>query len=189
MGIKKNRGKFSLNDPCWADNLATLTSARIPAVGGPTWTAFGPSGDIYQYAFSKGDVAFLAFHINHDIAEDSPHYFHVHWTTDGTHTGNVVWEIEYMYARGHDQEAFPAPTTITLTQAGSGTAWQHMIVECTDDEAFTVDEPDGLVLVMVSRKNVAADTNTDTVFGLFVDLHYQADRVGTPQKAPDFYED
>ena len=114
-------------------------------------------------------------------------YPHVHWTTNGTNTNTVKWELIYTYAKGHNQEAFPTETTINLEQAGSGTAWQHMIVEASDAQAFTAPEVDSLILMRVRRVTNGGTDNTDQVFGLFVDIHYQKDRFGTPQKSPNFY--
>jgi hypothetical protein len=172
----------------WDDLLAPITTAKVPAVGAPTWSAFGPSGNLYAYSFAKGDAVYLNFHILHRMAPGGLMHPHVHWATDGTDTGTVVWDVEYAFSKGHNQEAYGAPTTITLSEAASGTAWQHMITETDDSTEILTPEPDTVIIVRLSRKNDASDTCTDNVFGLFMDWHYQIDRNSTPKRAPDFYE-
>lgn len=178
-----------LRGPLWDDNLTSLTPGKVPASAAPTWTAFGPSGICFQWVFGIDDhIQTAGFHITHDIKPGSLIYPHVHWSTDGTDANTVKWELSFTYAKGHNQEAFPADITVTLEQAASGTAWQHMIVEALDAQAFVAPEVDALIIMDVKRITNGGTENTDDVFGLFVDLHYQKDRFGTPQKAPDFYK-
>ena len=42
-------------------------------------------------------------------------------------------------------------------------------------------------LVTLKRVTNGGTDNTDDVFGLMVDLHYQSDRDATRNKVPDFY--
>lgn len=171
----------------WDDNLTSLFTSR-PGATSPTLTAFGPTGTNQQWAFGVNDFVYTAgFHITHDIKIGSKMYPHVHWTTDGIDTNTVKWELSFTYAKGHQQEAFPADTVIEIEQAGSGTAWYHMISEVTDAQAFDAPEVDSLVIMRVRRITNGGTDNTDDVFGMFVDLHYQKDRFGTKNKAPDFY--
>ena len=171
----------------WTDYLTSISSGKVGAANTPTWSAFGPSGNLFAYSFGVDDYIMLAgFHANHDIKQGSKVYPHCHWCTDGTDTGVVDWELEYTFAKGHDQEAFPAPTVVTVSQAASGTAWQHMIAEVSVGDAFTAPEVDSLVLMRLKRAS-SSPTNGDTVFGLFVDLHVEIERAGTLNKSPSFY--
>lgn len=177
-----------LRGPLWEDNLSSLITSK-PGATAPTLRAFGPSGTNQQMDFAINDFVYTSsFHIKHDIKPESKIYPHVHWSTNGTDTNAVWWELSYTYAKGHNQEAFPADTVLVLKQAGSGTAWQHMITEASDAEAFTAPEVDSLILMRFRRVTNGGTDNTDQTFGIFVDLHYQKDRFGTPQKAPDFYK-
>lgn len=178
-----------LRGPLWEDYTETLANAQ-PRGTAPTLAAFGATSITQQYAFNRGDGIQVAFHVRHDIKPGSLMYPHVHWSTDGVGSGDVEWVIEYEYAKGHNQEAFAAQTSITLVQTASGTAWQHMITEASDAQAFTAPEVDSLILMKVSRGSTSdtyPNTGTGGVFGLYVDIHYQRDRFGTPNKAPDFY--
>jgi hypothetical protein len=187
LGKYMNTGVFDPNETYWTDYLTPIGTGKVPPAAAPTWTAFGPSGNIFAYAFAEGDYIFVGgFHINHDIKRGSKVYPHVHWTTDGTSTGLVEWEIEFTYCKGHNQEAFPAPTVVTVGSAASGTAWQHMISEVVTGDAFDAPEVDSIVLMRIKR-NSTSPTNEDAVYGLFVDMHVQIERSGTLNKAPDFY--
>jgi hypothetical protein len=172
----------------WKDLVAPMGSAGVPSASAPTKRAFGPSGLREEYDFSINDYAFPdPFHINHDIEPGNKAYPHVHWSTNGTDTNTVKWEMQIMRALGHGQAAFAAPTTVYVEQAASGTAWQHMVAEVSDGDALTLVEPDELVLIVLRRVTNGGTNNTDQVFGLQVDLHYESTLVGTQNKAPDFY--
>lgn len=174
----------------WKDLTAPLTSAGVPAASAPTMTVFGPvhTPRREEFAFAIGDYLFCqSFHVNHDIKPGGLAYVHAHWTTNGTSTATVKWEFNIQRALGHNQANFPAPTVVTKEQAAAGTAWRHMIAECDIGDALTLTEPDELILVTLRRVTNGGTNNTDTVFGLTVDFHYESDRDATPQKAPDFY--
>ena len=178
-----------LRGPLWDDMLTAISSGKIGAANAPNWTAFGPTGTNFQWVFSLNDYIQLSgFHITHDVKPGSKIYPHIHWTTDGTDTNTVKWRLSYTLAKGHDQEAFPVDATRDLEQAGSGIAWQHMIVEVSDTAAIEVPEIDTIIILRLERVTNDGTDNTDDVFGIYVDLHYQKDRFGTPQKAPDFYK-
>jgi len=174
----------------WKDNVAAIAAANT-GVAAPTLRLFGATGSGTQrkeYVFGTGDSVYIApFHVNHDILPGAKVYPHVHWSTDGTDTGNVQWELTIIRALGHDQAAFDAQTVIQIEQAASGTTWQHMVAECSDGDALTVTEPDELICIVLERIAASTDENTDSVFGLMVDLHYESNTIGTINKAPNFY--
>ena len=168
----------------WKDNFANLTAAATGA-GTPSLQPFGPTGTVKQRRFGINDSVYVVWHIDHDAAPGSQCYMHVHWSSNGVSTNTVKWQLSYTYAKGHDQEAFSADTVLTLEQAGSGTAWQHMVLE--DTVGMEIPEVDSLVICEVKRITNGGTENTDDIFGLFVDIHYLSDRETTPQRAPDFY--
>lgn len=175
-------------DPVWKDMLAPVGGAGVPNSSAPVAGDFGPAHvpQRREYSFAVGDYVFIQpFHTNHDIVPGGEAYLHVHWSTNGVSTGLVRWELTVMRAKGHDQANFGAPTVTLIEQAASGTAWRHMVSET--DTPLIMTEPDELIIVTLRRVAPSAGSNADAVFGLQVDLHYQADRNGTPQKAPDFY--
>jgi hypothetical protein len=127
---------------------------------------------------------FTSYHIDHDYAPGTLAYFHVH-TCPATagQTGYADWEVSYSIARGHNQasSAFPAVSTVTLRCTTSATQYQHQITE--DTGGISLLEPDSLLHLAIRRLS-ATDTCNGSQLLLFVDVHYQADRYGTQQKAP-----
>lgn len=179
-------GIIQSNTMGWRDmRAAVVAGGDTGGLGAPTLSAFGPSGTTYQYAFDVDEKIHLTLHVDHDIKPGSTVYPHVHWSTNGTSTDSVKWEISYTIATGHDTANFGTNTVVNVEEAAAGTAWRHMVTE--DATGFLAPEPDSVMLMTLKRVTNGGTDNTDTVYGLFVDLHYQAERVGTPNRTPNFY--
>ena len=171
----------------WKDIVSALYPIGVPDDHKPEVAPFGTSGLRRELAFKVDDYAFCqAFHINHDVKVNGKCYIHIHWTSSGSDVNTVKWEFQISRALGHDQAYFSAESKYFVEQAPHG-AWRHMIAEVSDEDAITLIEPDELLLVTVRRVTNDATENTDTIFGLTVDLHYEADRDSTVSKSPDFY--
>jgi hypothetical protein len=174
----------------WKDLTSSMLGAGMPSQNAPTLTNFAPGGWTIrrEYAFALNDYVYMqSFHVNHDIKPGGKAYIHMHWTTDGTSAAAVKWEFSYSRAKGHNQQAFSSPTTVSVTQAASGTAYQHMVAEIADIDALTLTEPDELIIITARRVTNGGTDNSDTVFGLMVDLHYEAEYYATKNKTPNFY--
>lgn len=171
----------------WKDLTSSLHVMGIPSENLPAITPFGSSGLRREFAFDIGDYIYAQpFHINHDVKIGGKCYAHIHWSTSGSDTNTVKWEFQISRALGYDQEYFSAETSYFVEQAPNG-AWRHLVAEVSDADALTLTEPDELLLVTVRRVTNGGVDNIDNVFGLTVDLHYEADRDATPQKSPNFY--
>lgn len=180
------RGERLMNElGGWKDLRASLV-ASAKGAGTPTLAPFGPTGNINQLRFGVGDSVYLAVHWDHDVLPDTLCYPHVHWSTDGTSTNSVKWEIRLTTAAGHNQANFPAETLIAVEEAAHGTAWRHMVTE--DTVGITIPEVDALTIVELKRVTNGVSDNANAVFGLFMDFHYQTGPYyGTPNRAPNFY--
>lgn len=173
----------------WKDLVGMILP--IGSANPPALTAFGPSGLRTEPAFDIGEYAHVsAFHVNHDVKVGGKAYVHVHWSTDGVDTNSVKWEFQISRALGHDQAFFGGAVSYFVeqqpNQVASG-AWRHYIAEVGDIDVLTLTEPDELLLVTIRRVTNGATDNTDTVFGVMVDFHYEADKSATLNKSPDFY--
>lgn len=172
----------------WNDITSALSGAR--AVGGsvPTFATF--IGGLKEYSFSASAMQELhleAFHIGHDYKPESDIFFHIHWSPSDTNTGVVRWGIEFTVAKGHNQQVFPATTTIFLEQAGNGVAMQHQLIQVEVGTNLNI-EPDTLILGRIFRDGAHDnDTYTGAAFGHEIDLHYETDRLATLNNTPDFY--
>ena len=193
-------GGASWDGAVWKDKEGGLI-ARNSGATAPSFTAFR-GGAIDQYAFSANDEIQFEFHIPHDYKPGTDLYLHVHWSHNGTAiSGNMVWTYYATYAKGHNQANFPAEVTGTITYATTNIAttpqYRHRIDEIqlsasapTASQVDTDDlEIDGLLLVNVTATTIPTITGgtPNEPFLLKVDLHYQADAIGTLNKAPNFY--
>lgn len=173
----------------WRDLIGEV-ELRGSGPNDPTYATYGATAlRQYQFSASAEKEVFVVYHVPHDYAPGTDIYFHAHWSNaEATpNTGNVVWGFDYSFAKGYNQGAFPALTTVTVTQACPATRYQHNIAETT---AVTISglETDGLILCRIYRKAAdAADTCSDAVFLHTADIHYQSTNVATKNRNSDFW--
>lgn len=175
---------MSINLFGWKDLRMQVTTENT-GTGAPAAAAFGPTGNIKQVSFGIGDSVYLAGHVDHDIKPGSTAYMHVHWSINSTSVQPVKWQLSYVTAPGHNQGNFGADTVITLQEAGPGSAWRHMVTE--DPVGFTIPEVDSLIILELKRITNGGIDNPNTIFGLFVDVHYEVGQYATPNRLPNFY--
>jgi hypothetical protein len=173
----------------WRD-LTSDIQVRGTGASDPSFAIYGATA-LRQYSFSATVMQeiFMVFHVPHDYVPGTDIFFHAHWSNAAAtpNTGNVIWGFEYSFAKGFNQAAFPATTTITVTQASPATRYQHNIAETTAVTIATL-EVDGLILVRGYRDAAAGgDTCTDAVFLHTMDIHYQSSNMATKGKSPSFY--
>ena len=173
----------------WRDITSDI-QARGIGVNDPTFAIYtGTVLRAYQFSASTEMEVFSVFHIPHDYVPGSNIHLHTHWSNAAAtpDTGNVVWAFDYAFAKGFNQEAFPAVQTVKVTQASPATRYQHMIAE-TAAVSIPALEVDGILLVRIYRDAAnVADTCTDAVFLHTADIHYQSTNMTTKNKAPNFY--
>ena len=176
----------------------------VDSVGANRPTLNTYRGAIRENSYSVNDIMDIRFHIPHDYLPGSDLYLHVHWSHNGTViSGNYTGTFNYSYAKGHNQAAFHAPKTVSVTYATTNVAttpqYRHRIEEVIFTTATAggtatlldkaIIEPDGLVLVNFSQTAIPTITG-GTIAEPFVhriDIHYQSTNMPTKQKAPDFY--
>jgi hypothetical protein len=170
----------------WRDITAPI---EVRGTGGtdPDWVAINGTA-FWAYRFALNDKVWMTFHMPHDYVPDTDIHFHAHWLTDGTDVNSVKWQWEYAFAQGFNQAAFPfaSPGTATAEQAGPGVQYQHMVTETTGITIANL-EIDGMVHVVLTRITNGGTDNTDDVFLLTSDIHYQSTNMATLNKAPSFY--
>lgn len=171
----------------WRDITGEIITRGVGATD-PTWTQISTS-PFYAYSFALNDVCWINYHIPHDIVPNTPIHFHAHWMTDGTDANIVKWQFEYTFAKGFNQGAFSmTASTITAEEAASGTAYQHMVTEADAVQITGLTEPDGIIQCKVTRLTNGGTDNSDNVFLLLTDCHYQSTDHSTYGKAPSFYQ-
>jgi hypothetical protein len=147
---------------------------------------------IFLNAFDGAGVTteqgFSEIHILHGMKPNTTPTMHIHWThNNATPTGNVKWFIDYTVAKGYGEGTFAAPTTISTVQA-AGVQYTHHI---TDDDDMPISatniEPDSVLLIRIYRDPTdSEDTFGDDAFLIHADMHYERDRIGSPQRNRPF---
>ena len=181
----------------WRD-LEGPIDPKETGAGKPTYAVF--RGNIKAYWFAANDVNDLRFHWPHDWLPESDAHIHLHWAHNGTTiSGSIVMDYRWSYAKGHNQGAFPAESTLTQTVSTPDVAtypqYQHVISEvqlsAASPAAGQVDtddlEPDGLLMISMTPTTIPTIGGGGNFFIHYVDIHYQSTNIGTKAKAPDFY--
>lgn len=172
----------------WNDNVASFSAAKGNGTTEPVWSDTGNGH--YNFKFTAGDELFIVFHVMHDYKQNTNAYPHVHFFVDQTMTvgQQITWQFGYVIAKGHQQgqSLTGAETIIDMVYTATGTeiAGEHIILECSDIQAFDLLEPDSIVS---ARVELLSENVVGNIFGIMADLHYQTDRHATLNKAPNFY--
>lgn len=184
----------------WADKEGLIYP---DATAGPVRGQFITG--VYAYSYANSKTLDFSFHMPHDWAVGTDMYIHVHWghNADTTATGNVVFNFQISYAKGHDQANFSsavAPSiTYALTNLTTTPRYRHRIDEiqltAASPSATQLDtdnlEVDGLILgtvtVDLSGATLTTTSPVNSIYIFTIDLHYQSTGIGTKGKAPNFY--
>lgn len=171
----------------WKDITAQI-NVRGAGANDPGWAQIG-AGPFFAYDFALNDQCWVAYHTPHDIVPGKPIHFHAHWFVDGTNVQPVRWEWSYMFAKGFQQQNYAvAGTVITADGTPPGTAYHHMTTETAAVTIADLTEPDGIIYARLRRIANGGTDNTDGVFLLEADVHYQTTQKATYGKAPNFYQ-
>ena len=180
----------------WADMIGSVRPKSIGA-GSPARAVY--NGNIQQYKFIANDTVDCEFHIPHDYAPGTDLFLHIHWSHNGTSiSGDAVFTHYSTYAKGHNQAAFPAEVTNTITWATTNIAttpqYQHRIDEIqlstaggSASQLNTSNlEVDGLIMTNVKLTTLPT-IGSGSLFVHFIDIHYQSTGIGTKNRAPNFW--
>ena len=174
----------------WRDNIASFVVKATSGTANPSWITLFGGLEGYGFSATAMNQVWVDFHVDHDYALGTNLYPHVHWTPTTTATGTVRWGVEYSVAKGHQQAAFPATTTVYVEQTiSTASQWTHFIAEVSDLNAIpgTNIEPDTVIKVRIFRDAAHPnDTYPGVVHAWQSDLHYRANRFATLNKAPSF---
>ena len=169
----------------WRDLVGQIQTTRGAGATVPTYTQIGSTG-FYFWKFAVDDFVQVTYHVDHDFYYGSEIFFHAHWFKDGTNVQPVKWQMSIAYAHGHAQDAFDfsSPTVDTIQTVPQTAAYTHEISEL----AAGVDldyRTDGLIHVQYKRITNGGTENTDGIYLMTADCHYQADKFATLNKSPD----
>jgi hypothetical protein len=137
-------------------------------------------GGLKVYGFN-GDATteqmYFEVQMPHAYKEGSTIYPHVHWMPTTANTGNVVWQLEYVWA-AVDSVFGSLDTLQTAAAATGGVAWKHHMTSFPP-----ITGRPGLSSMLVCRlfRNPGY-TGDDYEFDaglLEVDFHYETDAIGS----------
>jgi hypothetical protein len=169
---------FNAQGGGWKD----VIGRAVARTTGATVATFEQIGATVFYAnkFDLNDEMWFELHIPHDF-EGSNIYLHAHWVASGTNANAVKWQFDWTTAKGYGRGEFnfASPTTdyATTTPGGSTAQYRHFISETAAQNSANY-EIDGLVMVRLKRITNGATDNTDSIYLLFCDAHYQSN--GSP---------
>lgn len=170
------------------DYLVGGTQVQVRGAAAPGFAEF--KDGMYLYAFDGATTAeevFFTIHMLHDISPKEAPTFHVHWShNNASPSGNVKWNLEYMYAHGYEAGVFPTPVALSTVQA-AGAQYAHHITPDDDMPFNATYEPDGQILVRLYRDPTdVEDTFASDAFLIGIDMHYRKGQVGTYERNRPF---
>lgn len=133
------------------------------------------SGGMRSFGFDGGastEELFYHCDVQHDYIAGGDMVFHVHWMPATATGGNVKWQIEYQWVEGG--ATWPAPTTLTGTDAAGATAWADKRTDITIPGAGRTYNS-RLMVRLFRVPTDAADTYAGDAVLSSVGMHYQAD--------------
>ena len=165
-----------LGESVWDDIIISPSNLR-GGVSVPNFSAF--QNGVYQLLFinTQSDEVYGSFEIPHDYKEGTDLQPHIHWSPNSTNTGNCVWDFEYTIA--DPMTTFPATTTTTITQAGSGTINQHQLANTAAVISGSGIKVGAICVFRLARPT--GDAFTGDAFLHSVGVHYQIDTIGSRQ--------
>mgnify|MGYP006921285718 CR=1 FL=1 len=173
-----NRIIDQINTVTWDDLRAPATG--INPLGSPS--AATPNATDGSLTFSKGNVCIAWFQLPHKYKEGSDIHIHIHWSKTTSAAGTVHWQIKYKWANiGDVMPAFSSLADLTDEIGDENTADLHALSEmaAVSGVGKTISS---MVCVYLSRTNDGGDTYAGDVNLYEVDIHYQADTLGSVEE-------
>lgn len=174
------------NPAYWDDLRISATSATTGGALDPTFAQFRDDGAgstgvfTWQFPQNLDRELFFEAQMPHKWLEGSDIKPHVHWAPDTAGSGNVVWGLEYTVARAFT--VFPITSTLSVTAAAPGVAYQHTI-NGFGSISMVGNTISTMLLCRIYREGTnVADTYGSDASLLEVDFHYQLDTPGSVQE-------
>jgi hypothetical protein len=168
----------------WRDSMVPATSFRT---GGTALTFDALTANIFAYRFDVNDEIHFAVQFNHDIYASSiisPHIHLVNKKDIGALNYNVA--VDFRYTWTNINKTFPSEQSELNTKLSfqNALALSHKVLGFADI-APTADQGGVSSILMGTVKRVAASLqpyNTNDIYILGLDMHYQCDTVGSRQE-------
>lgn len=170
--VNTSYGWDDLNFPA----LSLAKSANLAPNQGVILGSGGIEGLLFNGVNQVNEV-FGAGEILHSYRQGSDLYPHVHWMATTAGAGNVTWFLEYSI--DNINVAYRAPTTISISQATTGTAWVHRLAEFSAINGTGLTIGSQITFRLYRNATAPTDTYTDNVNLISFGIHYHMDSAGS----------
>ena len=154
-------------------SLGTGATAPDPiALNASTIRIYGFDGN------ATTEQVFASLELDHDWAEGTILYPHVHWCTSTTNAGDVQWSMDYILCA--DDAVAGAAVTTTVTQTSPGVAWTQKRADFTPTITTTGYKIDTQLSIRLYR-NPGNDSYPDDAGLITFGLHVILNTLGSSQ--------
>lgn len=176
-------GNVFLSPTAWDDLRVPLSTTRNPS-DAPGYGTFKNGTLAFAFDKTTDEMLYFETQIPHNYKLGTNLDAHIHWAPSDTGVGGVVWCLEYTIQ--YPNAAFGATTTDCARQIGSGTAYQHQLIDIEVIAGITGSISAVIIGRVFRDANSSEGKGTDDydadAFGLSFDIHYQIDSFGSRQE-------
>ena len=165
----------------WNEIVVRPSSVRVnPVNTKPDYITWLFPAQSYSFDAAAAESLYFAVEIPHSHKIGTGIEAHIHWAPSTTDTGNCAWKIAWMVQDINDTFAFTAGDTLSVRQAGVGTAYDHQLANLGTISMAGVSNVSA-VMTGVLFRDAALASDTFTGEAIFLDLgfHFQMDSLGS----------
>lgn len=163
------------NEYVYEDLRVPVTAVRAGGAA-PTWGTFSGNLETWLFPTNADAEVHFAVQLPHAWMEGSEIEAHVHWAPMDTDTGDVSWNLEYIWA--NEGATFGAAATLSPTpDPADGTALKHQYFDIGDiaGTGKTISS----ILICRLYRDVSNDDYTGWAALLEFDFHIRLDARGS----------
>lgn len=173
-------GNITLTNTVYDDCVVALDARSGPAGAEPTFAAFAGPVFAWEFSGSASNALYFSLQLPHRYKHGSDLLPHIHWTkTTGT-ADAVIWGLDYVMASINSN--FVTTATTIYTTNTCPTSMQHKIASFPTISGTNFS---GSAVMMGKIYRLGdVDADTGTAWGLMLDVHYEADKLGSDSETP-----
>jgi hypothetical protein len=168
----------------WDEIVIRANAVRVnPVNTKPDYGTWLFPGQTYLFDAATAESVYFNAEIHHDWLVGDPIECHVHWVPLTTNTGDVAWKIAFMRTDINGTFSFTAGDTLSVRQAGSGTAYKHQLANFGSVTMSGITNASAVISgVLIRDGDLNSDGYTGDAALLDIGFHYRKNTMGS------FYE-